>query len=186
MCGAPVLPLPTSRQPKVVIVSILRSRITGRAPPARACHAEPITFYYFCRPAEEQAQWFIQNVPRDPSALPHVWTWNGTTGLRLHASPRRVHGSSRNGPVSRHPDRVLRPAPGGLHAPDFYRETGIGALPGTEFWLRSVAGHPSKVYPGQRWTSWQYTGTGLVPGVGGLVDINVFSGSVADWTRWRR
>jgi len=70
--------------------------------------------------------------------------------------------------------------------PDFYRETGIGALPGTEFWLRSVAGHPSKVYPGQRWTSWQYTGTGLVPGVGGLVDINVFSGSVADWTRWRR
>ena len=27
-------------------------------------------FNYFCRPAEEQARWFIQHVPRDPAALP--------------------------------------------------------------------------------------------------------------------
>ncbi|MFP3441675.1 GH25 family lysozyme, partial [Pantoea sp. SIMBA_133] len=29
-------------------------------------------FFYFCRPAIEQAQWFIRNVPRDASALPPV------------------------------------------------------------------------------------------------------------------
>ena len=144
-------------------------------------------FYYFCRPAEEQAQWFIQNVPRDPSALPHVLDleWN-------HRSPTctlRPDGSTVQAETARFLDILTAhygQRPVVYTTPDFYRETGIGALPGTEFWLRSVAGHPSKVYPGQRWTSWQYTGTGLVPGVGGLVDINVFSGSVADWTRWRR
>lgn len=35
-------------------------------------------FYYHCRPAIEQARWFIRNVPRDASALPPVldmeWT----------------------------------------------------------------------------------------------------------------
>ena len=35
-------------------------------------------FYYFCRPAHEQAAWFIRNVPRDPDALPPVldMEWN--------------------------------------------------------------------------------------------------------------
>ena len=35
-------------------------------------------FYYFCRTAAEQARWFIQNVPRDRTALPPVLDieWN--------------------------------------------------------------------------------------------------------------
>ena len=53
---------------------------------------------------------------------------------------------------------------------DFYRDTGIGRL-NAEFWLRSVADHPSRIYPGQRWTFWQYTGTGTSPGFGGNVDL---------------
>lgn len=144
-------------------------------------------FYYFCRSAEDQAQWFIQNVPRDPAALPPVLDleWN-------HRSPSCTHRPD-PGFVRAEASRFLdiltahygqRPVV--YTTPDFYRETGIGALPGTEFWLRSVAGHPSTVYPGQRWTFWQYTGTGRVPGVRGSVDINVFSGATADWTRWRR
>ena len=48
-------------------------------------------------------------------------------------------------------------------------------------WLRSVAGHPSAVYPGQRWHFWQYTGTGVVSGIEGPTDLNVFAGSHAQW-----
>jgi lysozyme len=33
---------------------------------------------------------------------------------------------------------------------------------------------------------WQYTGTGIVPGVEGGVDINVFRGSEGAWRRWLR
>jgi len=67
---------------------------------------------------------------------------------------------------------------------EFHRETGIGGLRGEEFWLRSTARTPGQAYPGQNWTFWQYTGTGIVPGIGGGVDINVFRGGRSAWTTW--
>ena len=144
-------------------------------------------FYYFCRSAEEQARWFIRNVPRDPAALPAVLDleWNHLSRTCTHRpDPATVRAEA-----ARFLDILTAhygQRPVVYTTVDFYRETGIGALPGTEFWLRSVAGHPSTVYPGQRWTFWQYTGTGVIPGIRGPVDINVFAGSVADWVRWRR
>ena len=48
-------------------------------------------------------------------------------------------------------------------------------------WRGSVAGQPDEVYGGRHWTFWQYTSTGLIPGVQGEVDINVFDGSPAAW-----
>lgn len=143
-------------------------------------------FYYFCRPAIEQAQWFIQHVPRDPAALPHVLDleWNHrspTCTMRPDPATVRAEATRFLDILTAHYGQ--RPVI--YTTPDFYRETGIGTLSGTEFWLRSVADHPSTVYPGQRWSFWQYTGTGIVPGVRGPVDINVFAGSVPDWKRWR-
>ncbi|HHY02444.1 MAG TPA: glycoside hydrolase, partial [Paracoccus sp.] len=52
------------------------------------------------------------------------------------------------------------------------------------FWLRSVADHPRETYPGQRWTFWQYTGTGTAPGFRGNVDLNAFAGNRAQWNMW--
>lgn len=68
---------------------------------------------------------------------------------------------------------------------EFYRETGIGRMKGEEFWLRSVARTLDTAYPGQSWSFWQYTGTGIVPGVKGDVDINVFRGSPDKWAAWQ-
>jgi lysozyme len=144
-------------------------------------------YFYFCRPAEEQARWFIENVPRDRAALPHVldmeWTPLSPT------CTRRPDGAFLREEADRFLDILERHygrRPVVYTTVDFYRDTGIGALPGTEFWLRSVAGHPSKVYPGADWTFWQYTSTGLVPGVNGPVDINAFAGSAEAWARWAR
>ena len=67
---------------------------------------------------------------------------------------------------------------------DFYGENELWKVKGYDFWLRSVAGHPAQVYPGQHWTFWQYTGTGSVPGISGNTDINVFAGSRAQWRQW--
>ncbi|MEC9313115.1 MAG: GH25 family lysozyme, partial [Pseudomonadota bacterium] len=67
---------------------------------------------------------------------------------------------------------------------DFFAETGIGRLRGTEFWLRSVAGRPRQTYPSAFWRLWQYTGTGRVPGIDGDVDLNVFHDSPESWLRW--
>lgn len=145
-------------------------------------------FFYHCRPAVEQARWFIKHVPRNPRDLPHVldmeWTPFSPTctqrrdGAILRAEARRFLDM-----LERHYGK--RPIV--YTSVDFYRDTGIGQLENTEFWLRSVAGHPRDTYPrGARWTFWQYTGTGLVPGIGGKVDINVFRGSPEAWAQWGR
>ena len=52
------------------------------------------------------------------------------------------------------------------------------------FWLRSVAAHPKKRYPGRDWVFWQYSGSGLSHGVDGKIDLNVFRGSEQDWWAW--
>jgi lysozyme len=67
---------------------------------------------------------------------------------------------------------------------DFFEDTELWRLDGVEFWLRAVADHPHSVYDGKNWSFWQYTSTGLIPGVAGKVDINVFAGSKAAWADW--
>jgi len=142
-------------------------------------------YFYFCRPAVQQARWFISHVPRDAAALPHVldmeWTPYSST------CTKRPDGASVRREAKRFLDMLeahygRRPV---LYTTvDFYQQTGIGRLAGTEFWLRSVAGHPSQVYPGAGWQIWQYSGTGEVPGIKGNVDLNVFRGGRESWLRW--
>ncbi len=49
-------------------------------------------FFYWCRTAGEQADWFIRNVPRDPDALPPVIDveWNGESSCKVKLSRARV------------------------------------------------------------------------------------------------
>lgn len=142
-------------------------------------------FYYFCRSAIEQAVWFVRQVPKEPGALPPVldMEWNHASRTCRHrpgAEAVRREMRAYLDHVGRHYGR--RPV---VYATvDFYRDNELWRLEGQEFWLRSVAGHPSTTYPGQDWRFWQYTGTGLVSGIVGRTDINVFSGSTAEWRAW--
>jgi lysozyme len=142
-------------------------------------------FYYFCRTAPEQARWFIEHVPRDAAALPPVLDieWNHRSRTCPHRpDPETVRAEAQAflRIVAAHYGR--RPVI--YSTVDFYNENELWRLQGYEFWLRSVAGHPSAVYPTRNWTFWQYTGTGLVGGVSGHTDINVFAGSEAQWQQW--
>jgi lysozyme len=142
-------------------------------------------FYYFCTPARVQARWFIRHVPKRAGMLPPVLDleWN-------HHSPTCQHRP--NGAQVRKDAKIFlrilenhygqRPII--YTTPGFDRDTGITRLKGYDFWLRSTAKTPAQVYPGTSWRFWQYTGTGLIPGITGHVDINVFNGSRADWRRW--
>ncbi len=67
---------------------------------------------------------------------------------------------------------------------DFYQENELWRLTGTDFWLRSVAAHPSNSFPGQHWLFWQYSGTGHVPGIGTATDLNIFAGSASAYAGW--
>lgn len=141
-------------------------------------------YFYFCRPAAEQARWFIKHVPKG-GELPHVldmeWNPKSRTCTR-RPSGREVMSEARTflNILEAHYGR----RPMIYTTVDFYRDTGIGRMRDAEFWLRSVAGHPISVYPGAYWTFWQYTGTGLIPGIDGKVDINVFRSSRENFGRW--
>lgn len=142
-------------------------------------------FYYFCRPAKEQAAWFIRNVPRRTGTLPPVldMEWNPhspTCVKRPPAAEVRRQARIYLSIIEKHYGQ--RPII--YTTPEFYHQNEMGKLPGVEFWLRSVARPLDQVYPDQHWMFWQYTGTGIVPGVRGDVDINVFRGSEAEWQDW--
>jgi lysozyme len=142
-------------------------------------------YYYFCRTAAEQAEWFIRNVPRDAGALPPVldleWTPRSRTCTHRPA-PETVRDEARRFLQALTAHYGKRPIV--YTTVDFYRDNDLGRMAGYHFWLRSVAGHPSIVYPAQRWAFWQYTGTGVVSGIDGPTDLNVFAGSPAQWRAW--
>lgn len=141
-------------------------------------------FFYWCRVASDQANWFIRNVPRDPDALPPVIDveWNGDSACKRRPSPEKVREKMQVFMDMLEKHYGKRPVI--YTAPDFYRDNLRGAFTEYPFWLRAVAQHPSKVYPGRKWVFWQYSGSGLSHGVEGKIDLNVFHGSETDWHRW--
>ncbi len=141
-------------------------------------------FFYWCRPASHQADWFIRNVPKDPEALPPVIDveYNGESSCRFRLSRAQVLEK-----MQVFMDRLERhygQRPIIYTAPDFYKDNLAGELKDYPFWLRAVAQHPSKVYPDRKWLFWQYSGSGLSHGVDGKIDLNVFNGGEEAWHRW--
>ena len=142
-------------------------------------------FYYHCRSPEDQARWFFANVPRTAGALPPVldmeWTpTSPTCTIRRPADVIRRDAAVLIAMMTRH--YGTRPV---LYTTvDFFEQNQMWRMSGADFWLRSVAAHPSDRYPGQQWTFWQYSATGTVPGMTGDIDLNTFAGTRADWVQW--
>lgn len=142
-------------------------------------------YFYHCRPAAEQARWFIKHVPRDGRALPHAldMEWNPRSKTcRIKPSGSKIRAEAKRFLDILEAHYGRRPIV--YTTVDYYRETGIGDLRNTEFWLRSVADHPSQTYPGADWTFWQYSGTGRIPGVSSNIDLNAFRFSPQAWLAW--
>ncbi len=142
-------------------------------------------FFYHCRAPEEQARWFFRQVPRRSGDLPPVidmeWTPDSPTcTIRRPAAEIRADAAVLIEMFTRH----YGTAPILYTTVDFYEDNQMWKLGGTDFWLRSVAAHPGERYPGQHWAFWQYTSTGLIPGIAGEVDINAFAGDEAAWAAW--
>ncbi|MDP2082383.1 MAG: GH25 family lysozyme [Pseudotabrizicola sp.] len=142
-------------------------------------------FWYHCANGRAQAQNFIRRVPRATGALPPVldleWTpFSPTCTRRPPQAELLAEAQVFIDTVARHYGQM----PLVYVSPDIFASHELWRLRGVEFWVRSVAGHPSKVYPGTRWTFWQYSSTGQIPGKTGDADLNAFAGSAADWRDW--
>ena len=144
-------------------------------------------FYYFCTPAEVQARWFIANVPKERGMLPPVvdLEWNPQSPTCTYRPPPavvRAEARTFMDILERHYGQrpIIYTDPG------FFARNELIRFAGEEVWLRSTAAHPTDRYGVSGWTFWQYSATGLVPGIAGEVDVNAFGGSPADWAAWVR
>ena len=139
-------------------------------------------FYYFCRTAEEQARWFMENVPVDPSALPPVldMEWNGHSKT-CRRQPSKEHIWMEMAKFLAIIERHYGKKPVIYTTVDFHEQILDGKFDSYPFWIRSVAAPPHVRYPTRRWTFWQYTAEGRVPGIKGNVDRNAFAGDRNDW-----
>jgi lysozyme len=138
-------------------------------------------FMTWCSLASEQAAWFVRMVPNDPDALPPVLDleWNN-------------HSSCKNKPSRADAIEKVRVMLAAMEAhtgklPIIYTDMNFHRdvlerehFPNT-FWLRSTAAEPHERYSDRGWTFWQWTQTGVVPGVRGEVDRNAFYGDQNDW-----
>lgn len=145
----------------------------------------PYHFYYFCASAEAQARWFIQNVPKSAVQMPPVLDaeWNDASPTcKTRPSPSVV--VSELGIFLKRIEAHYGKRPIIYTSVDFHADNLVGQFNEYPFWLRSTAAHPSKRYPGRKWLFWQYTGTGIIPGINGIADINVFAGNRKSWNAW--
>ncbi len=139
-------------------------------------------FIYWCRAADEQAEWFVRNVPRDPDALPPVLDleWNslsktcpGKLSRERALKKIKIILDAMEEHTGKRPIIYTDPA--------FHRDVLQGELRSYHFWLRSVAAEPNEIYRKRSWAFWQFTTTGSVPGIDGKVDRNIYNGTSGDW-----
>ncbi|PHP64988.1 muramidase [Zhengella mangrovi] len=142
-------------------------------------------FFYWCSVAEVQADWFIQNVPKEKGALPPVIDveWNAHSKT-CPTRPARAVVLAKMKVFMEKLERHYGQEPVIYTTPDFYDDNLQGQFTGHSFWLRSTADHPKNVYPGRDFAFWQYTGTGLASGVDNHIDLNAFNGTREGWRNW--
>jgi len=146
-------------------------------------------FVYWCRPAHEQAQWFVQHIPAasDALALPPILDveWNGhsrtcpkkvsreTAIEKMRVMLRELEAHTGRRPI------IYTDIP-------FHRDVieGTAEFEGYPFWIRSTAARPEERYANRRWEFWQFTTTGRVPGIRGDVDRNAFYGTEQEFQAW--
>lgn len=148
-------------------------------------HRGAYHFVYWCRPAQEQAQWFLSNVPNDPAALPPVLDveWNEQSKTCPRHIPR-AQALSEMKIILDAMEQAYGKRPVIYTSVDFHRDVMQGEFTDYPIWVRSVKTYPAVKYGARRWHFWQHTAEGAVPGVRGHCDRNAFYGSPADWQNW--
>jgi lysozyme len=130
-------------------------------------------FFTFCTPGAAQAANLMAVVPVDPTALPpavdvefagNCRKWGSTERIQreLDVFLALVEHTYGRGPIV-------------YFTRKSYEQVLDGRLAGHATWARSLFGRPRARFG--PWTFWQYAHNGRVPGIDGLVDLNVFRGS---------
>ena len=142
-------------------------------------------FVYWCRRAEDQAAWFVANVPDDPDALPPVLDveWNPQSRSCLGKVAKDAALADMK-IILEALEKTYRKRPV-IYAPlDFFNEVMRGALTDYPLWVRSLGDLPKEGYGDRPWQFWQHSDVGSVAGIVGAVDRDCFDGTPGTWRTW--
>lgn len=131
-------------------------------------------FVYWCRPAADQARWFVANVPDDPDALPPVLDveWNPASRSCPDTVPRaKALADMKTILAAMERATGRRPI---IYAPrDFFSQVmEEGALSDYPLWIRGLGPRVPMEYGDRHWAVWQHSETGTVAGIEGAVDLD--------------
>ena len=111
-------------------------------------------FVYWCRPAAQQAQWFVQHIPQDADALPPVP--RPRVERPFADLPRKVPRDQALAMIKimlTELERHTGKRPIIYTDITFHEEILKGEFEDYPFWIRSVAAEPQERYTYRRWTS---------------------------------
>ncbi len=145
-------------------------------------------FVYWCRPPIEEVNWFEQNVPVEPDALPPVLDVEATPESKTcHRRLERESAQADMRVMLEEMERHFGKRPVIYTSVDFYEAIlSDGAFSDYPIWVRSTKHHPSVRYGSREWKFWQYQADGHITGIDGKVDRNVFYGTPQQWEAFLR
>lgn len=135
-------------------------------------------FYRLCRDGSIQAQNFIDAVPNKPDALPPV--------IDLEYDSKCINTYSKEQLLSEiqimHDvlQKHYGKQPIFYISKAFYNIVLTGHFPDVPLWVREYKGLPD-LNNQPKWTFWQHSNQGKIPGISTTVDLNVFYGSEQQW-----
>ncbi len=139
-------------------------------------------FFTFCKSGEEQANNFINNVPKAALQLPPA------VDLEFGGNCRSVPEKSILLVQLKIYLELVTKAYGKppviYVTNDSYSHFLVGEkLENTAIWVRNIYKQP-KLPDGKKWTFWQFAHQGRLQGINGIVDLNVFNGNELEFKQF--
>lgn len=136
-------------------------------------------FYKFNKTGEEQAKNFIRNVKLSDNDLPPVVDFELSYGNRFS---RLSHDKIQNQLLRClfELEKHYKCKPIIYTNVDTYNKYIKGSFDEYTLWLCKLCTEPKM----KTWTFWQYTHSGIIPGISGNVDMNIFNGSYTDFVNY--
>jgi lysozyme len=144
---------------------------------ARAAGIIPGAYHFFTlgTSAAQQAESFVSTVPRESNSLPPAIDLEFSVYNRNHAQAAKDFQEE----LDTFTDMVTKfyGRPPVIYTMDDFRKQYLDGAHLDQIWVREIFLHPKR----NDWMFWQFNSRGLVPGIRGYSDLNVFRGSAAEF-----
>jgi len=138
-------------------------------------------FFKSCKSGEDQANNFIQTVPKEDDSLPPALDLEFLGNCDTNKTIQEIIEDIEVIEQKLHEHYGKKPI--FYTTKHFYDKYLIGKFKNNPIWFSSIMGKP-KISDNRKWLIWQYSHTGRIKGIETTVDMNYFKGSQKEFERW--